>query len=113
MATLTKHIKDLIYFYVKQNYENYLNTNQIDFIPEEKLPEIINTIYIDRKDHIKIFILDALKKMLKEEYPGDQTIKNLLINIFQDDELCKNRLLIEIKVYQNSKQNKVDYKKLL
>ena len=31
---------------------------------------------------------------------------NILLNIFQDDELCKNRVIIEIKLHQQSLKNK-------
>ena len=48
------------------------------------------------------------------EYPGDQTIKNLLLTIFQDDELCKNRLSAEIKLHQQTLRGEInDYSKLL
>ena len=47
------------------------------------------------------------------EYPGDSTIKNILLNIFQDDELCKTRLISEIKLHQQRmKDGKSDYNKL-
>ena len=114
MSTLQKNIKDLIFFYVKTNYEKYLEDNNIITIPEDKLSDVINTLYTQRKDHIQIFIIDSLKELFKEEYPGDQTIKNILLNIFQDDDLCKNRLLVEIKMHQQKiNQGKIDYKKLL
>jgi hypothetical protein len=114
MGTLQKNIKDLIFFYVKTNYEKYLEDNNISTIPEDKLSDIVNTLYTQRKDHIQIFIIDSLKELLNREYPGDQTIKNILLNIFQDDDLCKNRLLVEIKMHQQKiNKGKIDYKKLL
>ena len=110
--SLQKTIKDLIYFYVRENYNNYLKENKINSIPEGKLDGVINTIYTERKEHIKEFIKSAIKKVINEdEYPGDQTISNILLNIFNDDELCKNRLKIEIKLYQQQKN--ADYSKLL
>jgi len=42
--------------------------------------------------------------MIKDDYPGDQTITNLTLNIFSDDDLCKNRLHMEIKIYQEKLQ---------
>ena len=69
------------------------------------------------KSKIKINLLKRLKKLYEKkenEYPGDQTIKNILLNIFQDDELCKNRLSIEIKLHQQKIRNgNNDYFKLL
>ena len=115
--SLQKTIRDLIYFYVKTNYNEYLKDNNIKMIPENEIENIINKLYIDRKDHIQIFIKDSLKKLYEQkmdEYPGDQTIKNILINVFQDDDLCKNRLIIEIKLHQQKlKDNKNNYNELL
>ena len=113
--SLQKTIKDLIYFYVRENYNNYLKENKINTIPEDKLDEIIDTIYLQRKDHLKEFIKSSIKRLSKpEEYPGDQTISNVLLNIFNDDDLCKNRLKIEIKLHQQSITNQTtNYSNLL
>ena len=115
--SLQKNIRDLIFFYVKTNYNEYLKKQNIKIIDENKIDKIINSLYDDRKEHIQIFIKDSLKQLYEskmDEYPGDQTIINILLNIFQDDELCKNRLSIEIKLHQQKlRGNKNDYHKLL
>tara|TARA_B100001248_G_C27061584_1_gene309801 strand:- start:156 stop:506 length:351 start_codon:yes stop_codon:yes gene_type:complete len=114
--SLQKNIRDLIHFYVKTNYEAYLNDNNIKIIPEEEIDEVIKNLYDDRKSHIQGFILESLKTLYKDksdEYPGDRTVKNILLNIFQDDELCKNRLSSEIKLHQQQlRDGKSDYNKL-
>ena len=114
--SLQRNIKDLIYFYVKTNYESYLKNENIKIIPESEIDSVINTLYDNRKDHIKIFIIGSMKKLYEdknEDYPGDQTIKNILLNVFQDDELCKNRLSTEIKLHQQKlRGEKNDYSKL-
>ena len=111
--SLQKNIKDLIYFYVKSNYDNYLKENKIQYIEESKIDSVIFELFESRKDHIKEFIKQSLQKLLKDEYPGDQTIQNILLNIFQDEELCKNRLIVEIKLHQQQITNgKQDYSKL-
>jgi hypothetical protein len=114
--SLQQNIKDLIQFYVKTNYEEYLKENKITLIPDSEIENVIKTLYDDRKDHIKNFIVDSLKKLYEgktEEYPGDNTIKNILINIFQDDDLCKNRLTGEIKLHQQKlRGGKSEYNKL-
>ena len=114
--SLQKNIRDLIHFYVKTNYESYLSENNIKIIPEKEIEGVITKIYDDRKTHIQEFILESLKTLYKDkmdEYPGDSTIKNILLNIFQDDELCKTRLTSEIKLHQQQmKDGKSDYKNL-
>ena len=114
--SLQKNIRDLIHFYVKTNYESYLSEKNIKIIPDKEIDNIITKLYDDRKTHIQSFILESLKKMYHgtdEEYPGDRTIKNILLNIFQDDDLCKTRLTSEIKLHQQKMRGeKSDYNKL-
>lgn len=110
MSNIQKTIKDLIYFYIKENYKKYLQENSLIIIPNEKLRSVIDSLYTDKKEHLKEFIKSSLKVIMKDDYPGDQTITNVTLNIFSDDELCKNRLLLEIKVYQESLDKKhIDY----
>ena len=114
--SLQNSIRDLIHFYVKTNYEKYLSEKNIKIIPESEIDNIIHSLYDDRKSHIQIFILESLKTLYKdksEEYPGDRTVTNILLNVFQDDELCKNRLSCEIKLHQQKMRGeKSDYNKI-
>ena len=113
MTTIQQNIKDLIFFYIKTNYDNYLTENEIKFIPDDKINEVISKLYTERKEHLKSFIKESLKKMLKNEYPGDLLVLNILMEIFSDDELCKNRLITEIKLHQQQvKEGVNDYSKI-
>ena len=112
--TLQKHIKDLIFFYVKTNYNKYLTDHNINYIPDENISKVIYSLYDEKKEHLKEFIKISLKKLLKDEYPGDLIVLNILVDIFNDDELCKNRLTAEIKLHQQkTKEGKNDYSKIL
>ena len=114
MPTIQKHIKDLIFFYIKTNYNNYLQENQIKTIPDDQVDIVIIQLYTERKEHLKNFVKGSLKTALKGEYPGDLVILNILLEIFADDELCKNRLITEIKLHQQKiTTGKNDYSKLL
>lgn len=95
-----KNIRDLLVFYVKTNYEKYLKEHNLQFIPNNELSSIIETLYTERKSHIKIFVKDSLKELLKGEYPGDCLIDSIIREIFSDDQVCKERLYIEIEAYQ-------------
>tara|TARA_Y100000996_G_scaffold410408_1_gene392739 strand:+ start:1894 stop:2205 length:312 start_codon:yes stop_codon:yes gene_type:complete len=93
-------IKELISFYVKTNYETYLKDNNIEKIPESNIRNIVIQLYSERKDHLKSFIKNSLQELYKENYPGDIVINNILFDIFNDDKLAINKLIIEIKKYQ-------------
>tara|TARA_B110000967_G_scaffold177322_1_gene191357 strand:- start:501 stop:842 length:342 start_codon:yes stop_codon:yes gene_type:complete len=112
--SLQKHIKDLVFFYVKINYNQYLETNKITTIPEESIREVISLLYIERKEHLKEFIKSSLKEILKEKYPGDLIVLNICVDIFSDGDLCVNRLVTEIKLHQQKENgDNNDYSKLL
>ena len=113
MCSLEKRIRDLIHFYVKENYNHHLQKNELTFIKEEDIPSVVDQLYTVKKDHIQVFVKDSLKVMLQEEMPDEYIINNLLSEIFRDDELCKNRLIMEIKLHQQKVQNgTIDYKKI-
>ena len=113
MTTIQKNIKDLIFFYIKTKNNNYLKENKLQFIPDDKIDEVISKLYSERKEHLKVFIKGSLKKILKDEYPGDLIVLNILMEIFADDTLCVNRLITEIKLHQQKiKEGKNDYSKL-
>lgn len=100
--TPEKLIGDLILFYVKENYTIYLEKNELKKIPEHNLDTVISELYSERKDHLKEFIKTSLKKIMKDDYVGDLVVNNLLIDIFRDDKLCKNRIKLEITEFQKN-----------
>lgn len=97
-----KLIQDLTLFYVKQNYENYLKENNIKKIEESNIEKVITGLYTERKKHLKKFIIDSMKEIMKDDYCGDLFIGNILTDVFSDDQLCKNRIILEIKEYQKN-----------
>ena len=101
-----KLIKDLVVFYVKTNYEEYLKSNNIEKIENDKIPEVGDNLYTEKKEHLRGFILNSMKEMLKSEYPGDLPINAILNDVFRDDEFNKTKLVDEIKTYQSLKEKK-------
>ena len=113
MCTLEKRIRDLIHFYVKENYNHHPKSKNIPTIAEEDIPKVVEELYTDKKSHIQGFVKSSLQVMLKDEMPEEYIINNLLSEIFRDDELCKNRLTIEIKMHQQKvTTGSIDYNKI-
>ena len=56
MSSNTKIIQDLIFFYVKENYNKYLTENSIQSIPEKDIMKIIDSIYTERKNIYNNFL---------------------------------------------------------
>ena len=102
MSDYLSIIKELITFYIKTNYEQYLVDNKIKTIPTEQIDNVVDTLYTNKKEHLKTFILSSMKELLKNEYPGDLIISNILNDILRDDQLCKTTLKNEIDLYQKN-----------
>ena len=102
MSSLEEITTDLIVLYIKDNYKKYLEENEIDKIEIDKIRGVVEELYNKKKDHLKIFLKQSLKELLKDRHPGDLTINTMIMTIFEDDELCINRLILEIKIYQNN-----------
>jgi hypothetical protein len=101
MTTLTQHIKELMKFYIKTNYEKYLQDHSLTYIETDAIPEVIGELYDTRKSHISVFVKTSLAQLLGNEYPGDAVTSRVLEEILEDDTICKNRLITEIKLHQH------------
>ena len=101
MSEPSKLIKDLILFYVKENYNNYLTKNNIKEIPDNEIRSVVQSIYSDKKNHLKQFLKGSLKELMKDQYIGDLALLNICNEIFADDEAGINILTTEIKKYQD------------
>jgi len=97
-----KLIQELILFYIKENYNKYLKDHNINKIPDNQINMVISNLYTEKKEHLKEFLKGSLKKVMKEDYIGDLALLNICTEIFNDDNLCKNRLIMEIRNYQNN-----------
>ena len=101
-----KMIKDLVIFYVKTNYEEYLKSNGIEKIEEDSISSVVDSLYTEKKEHLRGFILNSMREMLKTEYPGDLPINAILNDVFRDDDFNKTKLIQEITSFQALKQKK-------
>lgn len=105
MTTVIKHIKELLIFYVKTNYENYLTENGVKSIETDKVEDIVTSLYQSRKDHSKQFVKESLQKILKEECPNDKQVNLLLRDIYEDETVIIKKLVDQIILYQKQKQD--------
>tara|TARA_B100000900_G_scaffold400327_1_gene403831 strand:+ start:842 stop:1189 length:348 start_codon:yes stop_codon:yes gene_type:complete len=104
MTTLERNIKELIQFYVKENYNDYLQKNSLQYIEDDKIESVVSQIYTERKEHLKTFVKESLKELMKDNPPSDLIVNNILIDVFRDDDFCINRIVIEIKLFQQKKR---------
>ena len=104
MTSLERNIKELIQFYVRENYNDYLQQNSLEYIEDDNIESVVKQIYTERKEHLKTFVKESLKELMKDNPPNDLIVNNILIDVFRDDDFCINRIVIEIKLFQQKKR---------
>jgi hypothetical protein len=94
-------MKDIIFFYVKYYYDKYLSENNLSILNETQINDFINTHYTNKGKEIKDYVRNSLKKNLGDKY-NSLTVENILLELFNDIDMAKERLKIEIIDYQNN-----------
>lgn len=98
-------IKKITFHFIKIHYESYLKNNNLKKIPDNDIEKVINDLYDDKKTELKKYIRGTLRQNFPD-YDSNFTMKTgteeILLEIFEDPEYSKNRLVIEITNYQDS-----------
>lgn len=94
-------IRDIVFYYIKYYYDKYLEEHNCNEIEKSILPDFVNKLYIENTIKLKDYIRKSLKKNLKEEY-NKTIVENILMEMFEDVNYCKNRIIDEIILYQDS-----------
>lgn len=98
--SITDNIKDIIFKFIKKEYENYLQNNNILLIKNEDINNIINNFYEENKTKLKNIIRNDLKEIYKDEYPS-ASIENIILDIFQDKYFNINKTIKELLFIQD------------
>ena len=102
---LPELIKKITFHFIKIHYNQYLEDNKIKIIPENELENVINKLYDDKKLDLKKYIRGTLRKNFPN-YDTNFTLKasteEIILEMFEDPDYAKNRLVLEINNYQNN-----------
>lgn len=99
--TLPNLIKEVIFFYVKYYYEKYLKDKDLKILNNEQIIEFVDLHYTNKEKEIRDYVRKSLKKNLGDEYNSLAT-ENILLEIFSDSDIAKERLRLEICDYQSN-----------
>ena len=99
--SIQEKVRNIVFYFLKNEYKDYLTKNELKFIPEDDIDNVVDYIYIKKEKILKEFIRTNLKKMMKNKYPG-ALVENIIFDIFQDKKLAKNRIILEIKQFQDN-----------
>jgi hypothetical protein len=99
---ITNLIKDIIFYYVKYYYDKHLKDQNIEKISDDEVNSFVDTLFNNNPGKFKKYIRDSLKKNQGDDY-NSMVVENILLEIFDDMEFAKNRLIIEINAFQSNK----------
>jgi hypothetical protein len=92
-------VRDITYYFIKYYYDKELQTTNQRTLPESQLKDMIDRLYLEKASELKKYIRDTLKENLGESYSSLAT-ENILLEMFNDPEYSKQRVLLEIVEYQ-------------
>ena len=96
---ITNLIRDIVFYYMKHFYDKHLSENNISRILDNKIEVFVNDLYELKHKTMKDYIRKSLKENLKEKY-DKLVVENILMEMFEDINYCKTRMVEEIKLYQ-------------
>jgi hypothetical protein len=100
--SLPNLVKDIIFFYVKYYYEKYLTEHSLEKMSDNDIEKFIGIYYDERQQDLKDYIRKSLKKNQGDEYSSIAT-ENILLELFNDTDMAKERIRLEINDFQQSK----------
>lgn len=102
-------IRNIVFYYIKAHYNKYLTDNNITLIPKDELPIVVGNLYDTNSLDLKKYIRGTMRKNFPD-YDQNFTLKTsteeIILEMFDDPQYSKNRLVIEIESHQNSKKSK-------
>ena len=102
VKSLPNLVKDIIYFYVKYYYDKYLKDNSLDKMSETDIDTFIGIYYGEKQQDLKDYIRKSLKKNQGDDYSSIAT-ENILLELFNDTDMAKERIRLEIQDFQTNK----------
>tara|TARA_Y100000591_G_scaffold189799_1_gene164127 strand:- start:2270 stop:2833 length:564 start_codon:yes stop_codon:yes gene_type:complete len=97
---LINDIQEIVKEFITQKYFEYLDDNNLLIVIDEQLNDIIKFFYNDNSKILKNIIREKLKVKMGEEYPA-ASVENIILDIFQDYKFNINKIVINIKKYQD------------
>ena len=105
---LPKTISNIVLFYIKKHYHNYLKEHKIYKIPADVINNVVNSFYVEKEVELKKFIRNTMRKNFPD-YDKNLAMKTgteeIILEMFDDREFSVSRVSLEIGNYQNGLKN--------
>ena len=97
----TNLIRDIVFYYIKYYYDKHLEENKLKRLSDEEISPFVDKLFNDNPQKMKKYIRTSLKKNQGDDY-NSMVVENILLEMFDDIEFAKNRLINEISSYQGN-----------
>ncbi len=104
-TSLQENIRNIVFYYIKQKYCSILKDKNKLLLEDNEINYMVENLYSNEKSKLQQYIRDCLKELLKSNY-NCMLVENIIFEIFDDEELAKNRVKMEINNYQKFKKEK-------
>ena len=98
---ISDEIKNISFNFIRNKYQEYLQSNKILLIKENVIKKIITELYDTNIKVLKQEIRNTLKNKHKEDYPSAM-VENILLDLFQEKEMNIANAVKEIILIQNN-----------
>ena len=98
---ISDEIKNIGFNFIRNKYQEYLQSNKILLIKENVIKKIITELYDTNIKVLKQEIRNTLKNKHKEDYPS-AIVENILLDLFQEKEMNIANAIKEILLIQNN-----------
>lgn len=98
---ISDEIKNISFNFIRNKYQEYLQSNKILLIKENVIEKIMNDLYESNIKHLKQEIRNTLKDKHKEEYPS-AIVENIILDLFQEKEMNISNATKEIILIQKN-----------
>jgi len=97
-------VRDISIQFAKLHYEKYLEDRSISKIPDNEIRVVVDSMWTkEKRKQLADIIRKVLKDKLKEQY-SSTAVESIILEMFEDAEYSKQRIILEIETHQNNKK---------
>ena len=104
---LPQTIADIVLYYIKKQYNKYLEEKNLTKIPEHEIKNVVGGFYSEKELELKKFIRNTMRKNFPD-YDKNLAMKTgteeIILEIFDDREFSVTKVALEISNYQKGKK---------
>tara|TARA_B100000963_G_scaffold359925_1_gene388795 strand:- start:1783 stop:2109 length:327 start_codon:yes stop_codon:yes gene_type:complete len=103
---LPQTIANIVLYYIKKQYNKYLEEKNLKKIPEHEIKAVVGGFYSEKEQELKKFIRNTMRKNFPD-YDKNLAMKTgteeIILEIFDDREFSITKVALEISNFQKGK----------